>query len=115
MFMNLQMKSLNVYQKNSIILGGYFKETETTFIEFYSLPLIAMLSTLGNVFLCPWSMALIMCLINLQFANIGFSGSPAKYCCIVVGSGCCWWCACVCVCVCASWGKEEGDWSCDLA
>lgn len=74
------------------------KDTEATFTEFYCLTLIAVLSTLDNVvLLCLWSVALIVCLINLQFENIGLSSFLAKYCCIVVGSGCWRWCFCVCI------------------
>lgn len=85
------------------------KDTEATFTEFYCLTLIAVLSTLDNVvLLCPWSVALIVCLINLQFENIALSSSLAKYCCIfflllvvVVGGD-------VCVCVLQD-GREERD------
>lgn len=67
------------------------KETEATCIEFYCLVLIAVLSTLGKVVLLyPWSVELIVCLINLQFENTGLSSSLAKSCHDVVGSGC-WW------------------------
>lgn len=74
-----------------LIWVAALKDTEATFIEFYCLNLIAVLSALDNVvLLCLWSVVLIACLINFQFENICLSSSLAKYHCIVVGcSG--WW------------------------
>lgn len=55
------------------------------FSLFYCLNLIAVLSTLDEILLCPQPEALIMCLINLQFENIGLSSSLASCCCCIVG------------------------------
>lgn len=52
------------------------KDTEAAFAEFSCLHLIVVLSTLDDVvLLCPWSVALVMHLINLQFENTGMSSS----------------------------------------
>ena len=51
-------------------------------------------------YFCLWSVALITCLINLWFENIGLSRSLASCCLVVVVGGD------VFVSVCARWGRE---------
>lgn len=70
-----------------------FKDPEATFIEFYSLNLIAVLITLDDILLCPWSGVLIMCLISLQFENIDLCSFLAScHCCVFIGSDWSWLC-----------------------